>query len=97
MNNIWIFVGLHGERNASFPSGAFSSFETADGWIRENKLSGTLTEYPIDVGVYDWAIANGRFKPKRPDQASPEFVQRFTTASQQHYHYENGRTGQEGD
>ena len=97
MTTIWIFVGHHGERNAAFPSGAFSTFDHADKWIKDNKLSGTLTQYPVDIGVHDWAVANGFFKPKRSDQNSPEFIQRFTTASQQHYHYEDGHNGSESE
>ena len=88
MDTVWIFNGP----KAQFPSGAFASREAAERWIQKNQLSGCLTAYPIDVGVYDWAVAAGRFTPKRDDQRGPEFIQRFSSASQEHYHYEDGRT-----
>ena len=86
METVWIFTGP----KAQFPSGVFGARETAERWIEQNHLSGTLTAYPLDTGVYDWAVANGHFAPKRDDQRSPEFIQRFSSATQEHYHYENG-------
>lgn len=86
MNIVWIFNGP----NSSFPSGVFTQRETAERWIREHGLSGVLTAYPVDVGTYDWAVSEGYFKPKREDQRGAEFIQRFSSASQEHYHYENG-------
>jgi len=62
----------------------------AEKWIKENKLSGILTCYPVDTGVYQWAIDNKRFTPKSEKHSTPEFIGGFTTASPQHYHYENG-------
>jgi hypothetical protein len=88
MDTVWIFNGS----GAQFPSGAFSSREKAETWIQQHRLNGTLTAYPIDIGVYDWAIAAAHFQPKRDEQREPEFIQRFSSASQKHYHYENGRT-----
>lgn len=87
MNNVWIFTGP----NAHFPAGAFTSRDTAERWIQQQGLSGTLTAYPLDVGVFDWAVEAGYFTPKREDQRSAEFIQRFSSASQEHYHYEDGR------
>mgnify|MGYP000392113644 CR=1 FL=1 len=83
---IWIFNGEKG----SFPSGAFSTIEKAEEWIKGHGLSGVLTEYPIDIGVYDWALEKGFFKPKRDDQKEAPFIQRFSDARQNHFHYENG-------
>lgn len=80
---VWVFNGA----KSAFPSGVFSTKERAEDWIRHNRLEGTLTAYPVDIGVYDWALNHGLFTPKRDDQKSPEFIQRFTTASQEHYHY----------
>lgn len=80
---VWIF---HGER-ANFASAVFTTLETAEMWIRTHKLVGTLTKYPVDVPVYDWAIAEGLFMPKRDDQRSSRFIGGFTTAGQEHYHY----------
>ena len=86
MDNVWVFNG----DGATFPAGVFSTREKADAWIARHKLSGTLTWYPIDEAVYDWAITRGHFKLKRPDQSGAEFIQRFSSASQEHYHYEAG-------
>jgi hypothetical protein len=84
--HIWIF---HAE-NASFAGGAFSSLELAEDWISKHKLTGLLTAYPLDIGVYDWAIENGLFNPRGDKHISSKFIGEFTSASQQHYHYENG-------
>ena len=84
---VWVF---NGNGNA-FPSGIFLSHELADAWITSYRLSGTLTCYPSNTGVYDWAISRGHWKPEYPSQQTPEFIQRFSSAYLEHYHYENGR------
>lgn len=86
METVWIFTAP----KAQFPSGVFTGREVAERWIHQHRLSGTLTAYPVDVGVYDWAVSGGHFAPKRDDQRSPEFIQRFSSATQEHYHYEGG-------
>lgn len=86
MNRIWLFHGMNGR----FASGVFTEKETAVQWIYNNHLTGVLTAYPINTGVYDWAIQEGLFTPKNDSQGSPEFIGKFTTAGQEHYHYENG-------
>ncbi|HEU0053036.1 MAG TPA: hypothetical protein VFQ39_07655, partial [Longimicrobium sp.] len=48
---VWVFNGEAG----SFPSGVFTSREAAEAWIAKYALTGVLTAYPLDVGVYDWA------------------------------------------
>lgn len=83
---IWVFKG----EKANFPSGVFSTKETADEWIKRNKLTGVLTKYPVNVGVYDWAIDQKLFTPKKDDHYSPLFIGKFTSASMEHYHYEDG-------
>ena len=83
---VWVFNSSKGR----FPSAVFSKKELANEWIRLHKLTGILTAYPIDIGVYDWAVRKGYFSPNREDQASPEFIGRFSSASQEHYHYEDG-------
>jgi hypothetical protein len=85
MNTIWVFNGSR----AQFPSGVFTQREIAEQWIHENRLNGTLTAYPLDIGTFDWAVSKGYFTPKRDDQRSSEFIQRFSSASQEHYHYEH--------
>jgi hypothetical protein len=83
---VWVFNG-----GSPFPSGIFSSREKAEDWILKNRLSGTLTAYPVDIGTYDWAIQIGIFTPKQEKHTSPEFIQRFSSASQEHDHYEDGK------
>lgn len=85
--NIWIFHGAQ----ARLASGVFTSKEKAEEWIRKYNLTGVLTEYPLDEGVYDWAIKKDLFTVKKDSQAEPLFIQGFTTASQNHFHYENGQ------
>jgi len=83
---VWIFVAP----NAVFPSGVFARLEDAEGWIAKHELTGVLTEYPVGVGVFDWAIANGKFKPKPEKRLDAKFIGQFTTALMRHNHYENG-------
>ena len=83
---IWIFSGS----NSQFPSAVFEDLKKAEKWIKEHSLSGALTKYPIDQGVYEWAISNNYFSPKKEHERSPKFIQSFSSASQEHYHYENG-------
>jgi hypothetical protein len=49
-----------------------------------------LTGYPVNVGVYDWAVANGSFRPSKPQHSTPEFIAGFTTAAQEHAHFTGG-------
>ncbi len=86
VGSVWIFNG----EDAQFPSGVFESRAAAETWIGQHGLSGVLTEYPVGVGVYDWAVENGYFSPSRPDQKSSRFVGRFSCARQQHVHFREG-------
>jgi hypothetical protein len=85
-NEVWVFNG----DNARFPSGVFASRQSAEAWISRHRLTGVLTKYPVDMGVYDWAVQNAFFTPKRPDQHSPNFIGGFTSASLDHVHFEDG-------
>jgi hypothetical protein len=86
--SVWLF---HADSPGTFACAVFSTIETADEWIARVGASGTLTRYPLDVSVYDWVIAEGYWTPKRDDQRTPEFIQRFTSAYTGHHHYEGGR------
>jgi len=92
MDAVWVFNGNRG----NFPSGVFSTREKAEAWIAAHKLSGCLTKYPLDIGVYEWVIAHGYWQPKQPHHHEAEFIQRFSSASQEHYHYEAGVTPPQG-
>jgi hypothetical protein len=86
-DELWVF----NEEHSNFAGGIFRNKAAAEEWIAKHRLSGTLTLYPVDVGVYDLFIAKGWFKPKQPKHYSPRFIGGFTQASQDHDHYENGR------
>lgn len=53
-----------------------------------------LTKYPLDKGVWDWACETNMHSIKAEKVAeksqNPNFIAGFTTASQEHYHYEDG-------
>ena len=89
-NHVWVFTTAAGH----FPGGVFSTRGAAEAWISRNRLTGTLTAYPVDEGCLDWAIKhdlvgmkNDKLQDKRDD---PEFIGSFSTASQEHQHYEYG-------
>ena len=84
---VWVFNGAR----SNFPSAIFTKRDGAETWILKHKLTGTLTRYPIDQGVYEWALERKYFVPKRDDQITAEFIGRFSAANQEHYHYEDGR------
>ncbi len=86
---IWVFNG----KTNHFPSAAFTQRHLAETWIRENKLTGVLTAYPLDISVYDWTIQNNYFKPKTEKHTAPEFIGNFSSGHQDHEHYYKGLTG----
>jgi hypothetical protein len=86
-NAVWVFVGV----GAAFPSGVFSTCSRAAEWISKNTLSGTLTAYPVDEGVFDWAIRLGLVTgTARTRTGESEFIGKFSSAQQEHFHYEHG-------
>lgn len=88
VQQVWVFSGA-GKR--VFPGGLFLDRSTAEQWIEKHRLTGTLTLYPVNVGNYEWCIANGWFQPRKAHESSPEFIGSFSAAQQEHYHYENGK------
>ncbi len=86
-DSIYIF---HGE-SARYTSAVFSDLDKAEKWISENELTGKLTAYPLNKSAYDWAIENRHFEPKKEHHSSSKFIGGFTSAYQEHYHYENGK------
>jgi len=85
--HIWIFTGSGGQ----FAGGVFSTLALANDWIRRGQLSGVLTAYPVDEGCFDWAIRVGVVTGSARERGSdPHFVGAFTSASQDHFHFENG-------
>ncbi|RSZ33335.1 MULTISPECIES: hypothetical protein [unclassified Variovorax] len=88
IKEIWVFNGS----KARFPSAIF--VVKADGldWIENYRLTGTLTKYPVGVSVYKWAIESGNFKVKSERDSTPDFIGNFSSAAQEHMHFENGAT-----
>ncbi|MCG8710982.1 hypothetical protein JHU04_004310 [Brenneria sp. 4F2] len=86
IKEIWVFNGAM----ARFPSGIFLYLKDAKDWIKENRLTGILTKYPVNKGVYDWAIENDLFHPNEDKHKSPSFIGSFTCASMEHFHFEDG-------
>jgi len=89
IHTVWLFHGADGR----FAGGVFTDIALAEKWIFEHRLTGVLTEYPVNTGVFNWAIDTGLFTPKKEEHHSPAFIGKFTTAAQEHFHYENGVRG----
>ena len=83
---LWVFNGAF----ARFPCAVYTTRCNAEGDIKRFGMTGVLTKYPIDMTVFEWAINKDKFIPSEEQRTSPEFVQRFSSASLEHYHYENG-------
>lgn len=86
--HVWVFNA----RGKGFPGGVFTERAKAELWIATHRLSGVLTAYPLDEGCYDFAVRHAlvsqRALEKHQDDAS--FIGSFSSASLDHYHYENG-------
>jgi hypothetical protein len=85
-DSVWVFNGA----NNKFPSGIFSTKDSAILWIESKKLTGILTNYPLNLSVYDWAIQSGAFLIRKEHHKSAIFISNFSSASQDHYHYTDG-------
>lgn len=83
---VWVF---HGDE-ARHASGVFSSKESALEWVERHRLTGLLTEYPLDVGAYDDAVARGLFKPSRDHHGSPRHIAGFSPGRTEHLHLVDG-------
>lgn len=85
-SQIYVFIG----KQAIFPTGVFLSREKAEELISRHSLTGILSVYPTDMLLYDWAIEKEYFEVKKDYQKSPKFIEQFSCASAEHYHYEKG-------
>ncbi|RYU93032.1 DUF7710 domain-containing protein [Emticicia agri] len=83
---VFVFVG----EESKLPSAIYLDIDNIKDWIISNSLSGSLHKLPINISVYDWSIMQGYFEPKKDYQKESRFIQRFTSASVEHWHYENG-------
>jgi hypothetical protein len=68
----------------------FLSLHKAESWVAHHKLTGVLTRYPLDMGSFDWAEANGFVNERLLSKADPDFIGSFSSASFEHFHYEDG-------
>lgn len=84
------FVYVFMCERAFVPAGIFTSYEKAEKWIIQNKLSGCLTKLPVNISLYDWAIEKEYFEVKNENQNSPKFKAQFSCAATDHWHFENG-------
>lgn len=90
--HVWVFIAVRSspsDTTPTFPGGVFSSLRLAEAWIKQHSLSGTVTLYRMDVGAYDFAVANGYFTPTKNHHQSSEFIGRFS-GGDVHHHYEAG-------
>ncbi len=85
-NEVYVFTG----EEAHIPAGIFTTLEKAVEWIKTHSLTGMLSKYPVDTGLYDWAINENFFTVKKDHQKEAKFIQRFTCASLEHFHFEKG-------
>lgn len=87
--HVWVF----NSDARGFPGGVFTDRTVAETWIAMRRLTGVLTAYPIDEGCYDFAIRNGLLSLRALEQNkdNPKFVGSFSSASLDHYHYEDGK------
>lgn len=83
---VWVFTGNHNH----FPAACFSNYNKAIQWIRTIEGTGTLTRYPLNVSVYDWAIDGSFFSPAYPSQMTGDFKSNFSSAYLRHSHFVNG-------
>jgi hypothetical protein len=84
--HVWVFSGEGG-----LPGGVISSRELAEQWIRARRVTGTLTVYPLDEGCIDWALREKLVAGRALERsADPAFAGSFTSATQEHFHYEDG-------
>lgn len=92
MGNATVFV-FSGE-GGRFPSGVFSTRESAESWIAQWSLTGLLTEYVLDTPAYELSIARGSCEPSKPHHRSSDFIGKFA-GGEVHWHYEQGRLAAE--
>jgi len=84
-SSIWVFTGP--KRFPGFPSAVFIDLQLGEQWVQENNATGTFTQYPINMSVYDWAVSHRLFVPKNVEQTQSQFIESFSSTRLEHYHY----------
>ena len=91
---VWVFRGDRAPSRGGGPctrdGGVFRSVETATVWISRHRLTGRLTQYPLNIGVFDHAVENGWIVPSEDQRNSPEYVGTYCDHLQ-HMRFEDGR------
>ncbi len=90
MNTPETFIYVFSGNNSGMPNAVFSEINLAKEWIKKHELSGILSFYPLNTGIYDWAILNNYFTPQKDYQKQAPFIEKFSCASIEHLHFENG-------
>ena len=83
---IYVFSGEVG----NFPGGVFDSIENAENWISLHKLTGILSYYPLNTGVFEWAVSSGFIKPEKAAKIPSREIGGFSSYVD-HAHYEDGK------
>jgi hypothetical protein len=83
--NVWIFHGTA----ARFAAGVFLSEADGLAWAAQHGLTGILSEYPVGIGCYDSAVAEGRFRPTRAHHGTPDHIAGFSPGLK-HVHLVDG-------
>ena len=86
MESIYVFMG----KGATMPTAIYTTFEDACTWVASSAVSGILYKLPMNVSLYDWVIAKGYSTPKKEYQKQPRFIEKFSSAYVEHWHFENG-------
>ena len=83
---VWLFQAVPG----AGAGGVFRSLESASAWILRHRLTGLLTQYPLDYGVFDYIVEKGWIKRTKPHLDTPEFMGGYC-GNLHHYHCEDGQ------
>lgn len=78
---VWIF----NEGRTPLPSAMFADEEIATQWIKQHGRYGVLTQYPVDIAVYEWVIERGYFDPTRSKYRQDPGT--FSSGYQKHLHF----------
>ena len=85
LHRAWVLL-LHRDRETR---AVFSTLGRATAAVPREHASGLLTEFPIDVGAWNFAVAIGGFRVKKPHQREADFIADFTSPLD-HLHLEEG-------
>lgn len=80
---IWI---IQNSENSNLIA-CFLNKNDAEKYIQDNHIKCMLTQYPVNISVYDWVISNDYWTPKIEPQKSAAFKANFSSAYLEHDHY----------